>query len=265
MKFAFMSFSTPGMTLGEMLGTAERYGYHGIEPRLDADHRHGIEVKRDSADRELIRETIRRSSVALACLATSCCFADPKSVARNVADTHTRIDLAGDVGAPCLRVFGGNYPDELSRDQAIDGVAAALSGLADHAAERDVTLCLETHDAWCDPRHVAAIMERAGHRHVAVNWDIMHPVRTGLATIDEAFCVLRPWVRHVHVHDGIFPEGAITMVPIGDGVIDHKRALELLAGYESFDGFVSGEWINYKAPEEHLPQELHTMQRMLKF
>jgi sugar phosphate isomerase/epimerase len=255
MRFAFMSFSTPEMNLQQMLSLAEELGYDGIEPRLDADHKHGVEVECSAEERESIRERVAESEVSLACLATSCRFADPQERDRMLEDAHERIDLAGDVGAPCIRVFGGRYPESLSREETIDGLAEALGALADHADGRGVTVALETHDAWCDPAHVAEVLRRVDHPAVGANWDIMHPVRTGLATIEESFEALAPWIRHLHVHDGLFGEAGMELVPIGEGQVDHGRALALLGG-TGFDGFVSGEWINWEPAEVHLPREL---------
>jgi sugar phosphate isomerase/epimerase len=48
------------------------------------------------------------------------------------------------------------------------------------------------------------------------------------------------------------------MVPVGEGDIDHKTAVELLERM-GYDGYMSGEWINWQPYEEHLPRELATM------
>lgn len=254
MKYAFMSFSTPGMTLEEILDTAKQYGYDGIEPRLDASHKHGVEVAAGDADRVRIREQAEASGIALACLATSLQYADPAKTDTMLAQTHERIDLAGDVGAPCLRVFGGLIPEGLSREQVIESVADALGQAADHAGERGVTLCFETHDDWCAPVHVAAVLQRVDHPSVMANWDIMHPIRKGGATMDEAFETLKPWIRHLHVHDGGRAD-PLVMAPIGQGEIDHRRALERLSEM-GYTGFISGEWIDWEAYDVHLPREL---------
>ena len=260
MKYSFMSFSTPDLSLAEMLGRAKEYGYDGIEPRLDAGHAHGVEVAASAADRAAARRAAADAGVALACLATSIRYADPTKQDAMVADTHERIDLAGDVRAPAIRVFGGALPDGLSREAATDTLVESLGAVADHAAERGVVVCLETHDDWCDPAHVAAVCRRVDHPAVAANWDIMHPVRTGKATIDESFEQLRPWIRHLHVHDGVEPDGKLKMVPIGTGDIDHRRAIERLRSV-GYDGFLSGEWIDWEPYDEHLPRELGTLKQ----
>lgn len=260
MKYAFMSFSTPDLPLDETLALAARLGYDGFEPRVGCAHRHGIEYAMPDAARRDARALATRYGIAYACIATSCRFADPALSAQQRADLETAIVLAGDLGAPCVRVFGGQLPAGLARDDATAGVAAALGAAADLAARHGVTVCMETHDDWCDPAQVAAVMRAVNHPAIAVNWDIMHPVRMGFADIDESFMQLRPWIRHLHVHDGSGVE-ELVLQPIGQGVVNHFRALQLLQT-DGYAGFISGEWINWEPAETHLPRELAILKDM---
>ena len=256
MKYSFMTFSTPQLSFVENLAIARQYGYDGLEPRLDAGQSHGVEVTATAEQRVGVRDAAADAGVAIACLATSLRYADPAATDEMIAQTHERIDLAGDVGAPALRVFGGALAEGLSREAAIKLLVKSLRAVADHAAERGVTLCLETHDDWCDPAHVAAVVSGVGHPAIAVNWDIMHPVRTGFATIEDSFHTLRPWIHHLHVHDGVGED--LKLVPIGEGAIDHRTAIELLKTAD-YQGYISGEWIGWEPYDIHLPRELATM------
>jgi len=255
MKYAFMTFSCTTLSLAECLDLVKQTGYDGLEPRIQASHAHGIEFDTTPAQRDAIRKQFDDADVPACCIATSCRYADPATVDEHIADTNKAIDLAGDIGSPRLRVFGGKIGEGVSRDDAINNVAEAFKSVADHAASRDVTLCIETHDDWCDPDHVAAIMTKVNHSAIAVNWDIMHPVRAAGKTMDEAYETLRPWIRHVHVHDGKEVDGKNTLMPIGQGIIDHGVALKRLAEL-GYDGYISGEWINWEPYETHLPREL---------
>jgi sugar phosphate isomerase/epimerase len=253
-----MTFSTPELGLEETLSVAQRFGYDGVELRLDADHKHGVEVETGATEREEMRRKIEDGDVPVCCLATSCRFADPANAAEQVDDALDRIQLAGDMGVSRIRVFGGSFPEEVSRDRAIETVVESLKSMADNARSNGVTVCMETHDAWCDPFHVAAVMEAVDHPNIGVNWDIMHPVRTGHATVEESFETLKRWIAHIHFHDGADIDGKLTMMPIGTGIIDHRIAVGLLkeCGY---DGYLSGEWINWESWEVHLPREIATM------
>jgi len=257
MKYAFMSFSCPELSLVDMLTLAKQLGYDGVEPRVAAKHAHGIETDASAAVRKDARELAGEIGIPFCCIATSCRYADPATTREHIDETLRSIDLASDVGAPAIRVFGGSVPAAVSRDEAIDIVVGALRSVAEHAADRGVTVCMETHDDWCDPGHVACVMKQVAHPAVAVNWDIMHPIRRGNSTMDDAFAALRDWVRHVHFHDGT-TQDKLTLVPVGTGDIDHCRAVELLAG-AGYDGFLSGEWIGWEPYAEHLPRELATM------
>ena len=254
MKYAFMSFSCTEATLAEMLALARAFGYDGVEPRAQAGHGHGVEFEADAAARGTIRRQAEDAGIAICCVATSCKFADPATAAANAEDMKKAIDLAGDIGAPCIRVFGGKLGEGLSREAATDLVAKSLAGAAEQAAGRGVTVCMETHDEWTNPDHVAAVMRQVDHASVAVNWDIMHPVRFSGWTMADAFSVVRPHIRHVHFHDGT----ADGLVPIGEGDIDHRAAVALLSALP-YEGYLSGEWISWQPAEEHLPHELATM------
>ncbi|MEK6794270.1 MAG: sugar phosphate isomerase/epimerase family protein [Spirochaetota bacterium] len=254
MQFSFMTFSTPELALAEVLATAQRFGYDSVELRLDSGHTHGIEVTLSGDDRKRVREAVARSGKAISCLATSCVFADPAKREAMTADALLRITLAGDIGAPTMRVFGGVFPDTISREEAIAGVVSSLRRLADAAAKHNVIVCMETHDAWCDPAHVAEVLTRVDHPNIAANWDILHPIRMGLATIGSSFEALKPWIRHMHIHD--WKNDALA--PIGTGIVDHEKALALVRGI-GYTGAASGEWINWEPYETHLPREIATL------
>ncbi|MCX7012879.1 MAG: sugar phosphate isomerase/epimerase [Candidatus Sumerlaeota bacterium] len=258
MKYSFMSFSTPALSLDETLSLARRLGYDGIEPRAESGHAHGVELETSAERRAEFRRRAEDSGIALSCVATSCKFANPAATQQTVDQCRRYVDLAADIGAPRVRVFGGKIPEGLSREKAIDTLVEGLGAVATHARDRGVVVCLETHDDWCDTKPVAAALARLDGAAIAANWDIMHPVRTAGCTMDAAFDALRSRIGHVHIHDGKI--GRLGPVPIGEGDIDHRRALELLQSI-SYDGFLSGEWIKWEPYETHLPRELATMKR----
>lgn len=263
MNYSFMSFSCPDMDLKQLLQTARRYGYAGIEPRLGSGHQHGIEL--DASDAFLLeaRDMANDNNVSLCCLATSCTFADPDQAQLNVDVARRTIEVAAKIHAPAIRVFGGRIPDHVSRETSLAYVVDALGQLADDAAQHQVTICLETHDSWCDPVHVAAIMRQVNHPFVAVNWDIMHPVLTAGATVETAYALLQPWIRHVHVHDGQYTDNILVFKPIGEGLVDHEMAIRLLQD-DGYTGFISGEWINWEPCDSHLPREIKKLQAFEK-
>ncbi len=252
-----MTFSAPNATLDEVFAIAREYGYKGIELRLDSKHAHGVETRLTADERRAVAKTFAASDVTVCALACSCRFADAAANAEQISTAKDVVDLAADIGVPIVRVFGGKIPDGVTRDAAADAIVTALSEIGRHIGERDVTVCLETHDDWRDPHAVADVIRRVGHDRIAINWDVMHPVRAGFS-LDDAFETMKPWIKYVHIHDTT--SGDELFAPIGAGIVDHKRVLELLHGLP-YDGFLSGEWINWGEYPEYLGREIGVMKR----
>ncbi len=258
MKYAFMTFSCPTYDLDGTLALARQFGYQGIESRIGSGHQHGIEVTATLETRRMIRKKAEDAGIAICCLATSCKYADPTVYSQMVEQARMAIDLAADVGSSRIRVFGGQIPSGITRPQAGDLLVGALSDLAEYASPRGVYVCLETHDDWSNPEYVTSVMQRVNHPAVGVNWDLLHPVRRAHCAIEQAFTVLKPWIRHVHFHDGAAREDILEFRSIGQGDIDHRQAVRLLRSMR-YEGYLSGEWINWEPAEIHLPRELKTL------
>lgn len=259
LRYAFMSFSTPDLPLEAILRRAADLGYDGVEPRLG--HAHGIASDATPAQRQTIRKKFADSGIALCCIASQGNLTDPQT-RRQTIELHRRvIELAGDLSCPRIRIFGGQLPADMSRQQAVEEVAVALREPAAEAHAAGTMLCLETHDDWCDPEDVAALMERVDHPGLAVNWDMMHPTRAAGVAVEEGFNRLRPWIRHVHIHDGLLSE-PLTFRPCGEGELDIRTAIQCLVESD-YSGFVSGEWIDAEGII-HLEQELERMKALEK-
>ncbi|MBO4884642.1 MAG: sugar phosphate isomerase/epimerase [Clostridia bacterium] len=258
MKYAFMSFSCPELTLPEALELVRTSGYSGFEPRIDAGHKHGIETAMTKAARAEAKRMAADSGVTLCCLASSVQLASRAKLADALDGARRAIELCADIGIPRVRVFGGAIDEGMTRGAAIGQVAEALDTLSGEIGDDNISLCMETHDSWCEPAHVAAVMRLTRGRHVGVNWDVMHPCLAAHADISETFGLLRPYIRHVHIHGGTYV-GGLKFLPIGSGVIDHRQALAELMSMD-YDGYLSGEWIGWDRPN-YLAEELSTMRR----
>jgi sugar phosphate isomerase/epimerase len=89
----------------------------------------------------------------------------------------------------------------------------------------------------------------------------MHTIRVAHTSVDEAFSTLQPWIKHVHVHDGADRADKLVFLPIGAGEYDNHRVLELLQS-TNYDGYLSGEWINWEPGEVHLPREIQSLRAL---
>jgi len=261
MKYAFMTFSKPEQTLEDLLATAKRYGYDGVELRIDSNHKHGLELSSTAEQRAAAKQKVLDAGISICCIATGCKFADPAAAPGSVEQARAAIDLAANVGAGVIRVFGGKIPEGVTRQQAMDTVVASLQSLGDPAAMRGVAVTIETHDDWCDPHQVATILQRVNHPNIGANWDYQHTTRVAKVSVDEAFAALRFHIKHVHFHDGTLDADKLVFLPIGQGDYDNRRVIELLL-QANYDGFLSGEWINWEPYDQHLPREIAAMRAL---
>ncbi|HUT73853.1 MAG TPA: sugar phosphate isomerase/epimerase family protein [Armatimonadota bacterium] len=259
MKLSFMTFACPQWTLAQIIRGAKDHACDGFEPRVTADHAHGIELSASPEERRRAGQMVRDAGLAVSCVATSCRFAATDRAQRtdNVESLRRHLELARDVGATRLRVFGGARPEGLNLESAIAIVAQDLLAAADFAAQCGVIMCLETHDDFSRGSSVGRVLRAADHDHIRANWDVMHPYRAG-EDLAETLRWLDRKIAHVHFHDSA--DDGKALVP-GDGwlpIAEYVRALARL----HFDGYVSAEiWNDAGSPETILRRYAEQMRR----
>ena len=61
-----------------------------------------------------------------------------------------------------MRTFGGGPSEGQTMQEVIDLVAGSLAEAAPDAERHGVTICLETHDAFCRGQEVAGVLRPGG-------------------------------------------------------------------------------------------------------
>ncbi len=266
MQLSFMTWVCPDWDLSEILTGAIRYGYEAVEPRAETGkQKHGVEIESTKKQRAQIKAAFEDTGIIMSCIATSrrYALADAKERQESIDITKRFVELAADLGCHHLRVFGGGTPEGMDFADAKKYVAESLRAAAQAAEGTEVFLCIETHDAYCLANDLMDVVKAAGHPHVQVCWDIMHPVTHGM-TMSEAFEHVKKHVRHCHIHDGkIGEDGKVELCFTGEGNIPHDEAVKLLTAID-FEGALSGEWIGWRPPEEILPQNADVLRRYME-
>lgn len=253
MKLAFMTSLAPDLNLDQTIEAMHRYGYSGLEPRIGWANGCGFSTALSLRQRDELRNRFAKEQLAICCIATGCRFAaaNPEELEGHIKDAIAAIDLASDLGAPCIRAFGGEHGGS-EWTPVVYRTADAFRRVMDHAAEKGVTVTFETHDVWCSTSLVRAVIERVNHPNLRVLWDVMHPQRV-FERPEESMATIGKYTKHVHVHDGDFlpPNQKLTITPLGEGIFDHATPLRLLAAI-GYDGYVSVEVI-HSPGSEHDP------------
>lgn len=267
-RLAFLSSTCPEWTFEQMVDAAVKYGYEGVDLRVEWGHGHGLELESTADQRRDARAYAAAQGIQISCIAVGARFARATAEERHEAIQQVRryAELANDVGAPFLRVFGGNLPPGHTMADLRPATAEALGRAAEAAAELGVTPCLETHDQHNDPADVEWIVEHAGSGNVGVVWHPSHHLRLGVS-VEDAYARLRPWVRHLHLQDwpkgGLAPGARPEFLPLGEGDGHLARVFELLER-DGFEGYAANEWIIKRNaeldPDEYLPAASRQLQ-----
>lgn len=241
MKLGVSTLGCPDWTLQEILMRVPSYGYEGVElrglgPDLDLTQSPAFAT---AAAVSRTRRAFADAGLAICGLDTSCAFADadPALRAKNLEEGRRALDLAVALEAPTIRVFGGNIHAESERPEAVKRLASALVELGDYAAQiGEVSVVLETHDAFSTGAQAAEVFQQVTHPRVGILWDLHHPFRQGESPT-ETFAAIGPYVRQAHVKDSTPSSGYCLL---GEGDIPIREMLGLLHG--GYDGWINLEW-----------------------
>ncbi|MCL5946938.1 MAG: sugar phosphate isomerase/epimerase, partial [Chloroflexi bacterium] len=265
------TLACPAWSVDQVVDAAVHFGYDGIEWRLLDGN-----VIDPVADRGQVEHAVRACrgrGIAVCALDTSCRFNLRASSDREaqVAILLRWIELAQAVDVPLLRVFGGaNQPGDGSApsDGEVNSwVVAALRAAAPAAERAQVTVAIETHDAFSSARRTAAVLREVASPYVGALWDSHHPYRVG-ETPEEVVDALGSRLVHVHVKDARrrTPGSADwQLVMLGEGEVPVREQLESLAR-RRYSGWVCVEWEKkwhpeLADPEIALPQHLAWLKR----
>lgn len=263
MKLGFMTWACPDWTLDEILAKGKRYGYDCVEPRVEAKHKHGLELDTSPEMLERGAERLRSGGMEIPCIATSCTFVHEKPAERerNVRTLARYVEMAAIMRVRYLRVFGGAIPQGVAVQDAVKMVVDSLQEVAPKAQKSGVRILLETHDDFRFSDRAKAVIEQVRSPAVRILWDYAHPFNAGEA-IEQTARNIIAYTLHIHVHEFTCVDGKWVFLPLGSGHIPHAEVVRLLH-HSAFTGCLSVEWIGENKPDEVLPQHAAKLREYL--
>ena len=196
-------------------------GVEGIEFRTSAGHKHGVEVETSARERQTIKSKLQSAGLEPVSIATGCRFheQDAAKLRENIDGTQQALELAADLGAPRVRVFGNNTIEGENPDDTAIRAGQALRELGPIAERLGVDVLLEMHgdfnEWWLNKRAVTF----ANHRKVAsiYNCDKRDLVDGSIAAV---FHEMKALIRHIHCHDlteNLYPYPELFALLVRDG------------------------------------------------
>ena len=202
MKLSWMTYGVlKDLSRQDLLQTLGDHGVEGVEFRTDLGHGHGVEASLDDAGRGQVILDCRAAGIEIISVATGNRYHDEDAtdLRDQIDQTKVRMDLAADLGAPRVRVFGNNFPKDVPREKTIAQVADALQELCAYGVERVVRPCLELHGEF-DWRSCRSVAEKVDHENFGLIWNsVAEDVVDG--SVEQALDTVWPWLDHVHMHD----------------------------------------------------------------
>ncbi len=263
----FSTLGTPDWDLPRAAAQAVADGYAGLEIRiLDGQV---ISPHLAAERRAAIRRLLRRHGLVIAGIGASTRFsaADADERAAQVADLQAYLALANDLDAPIVRTFGGGVSAGQTMQEVIDLVANSLAEVMPAAERHSVTVCLETHDAFCRGEEVAGVLRQVNSPYLKAIWDVHHPYRMG-ESIEDTWTFIGDRLAHVHVKDAQRKEdGSWRLVLLGKGEVPCREIIHLLAS-KGYDGYLCAEWEKkwhpeIEEPEIALPQHARVLRQWM--
>jgi sugar phosphate isomerase/epimerase len=259
LPLAFSTLGCPAWEWPKILDFAQQHGFSAIELR-------GLQGNLDLPSAPLFahdrisqtKSEISAHKLRIACISSSAnlYYEEADKRAKELGDARHFIDLAGALGAPYVRVFGGKSESDKSPapGEAVKArVGSALRELGAYAGPRHVTVIIESHDHFTSSATLKDVMEAANSEHVGVLWDAHHTFAT--SNEDPAYTVkqLGKWIRHTHLKDSTGTGEDRKYVLTGRGNVPIERQIEALQSI-GYKGFFCFEWEKVWHPDLDDPE-----------
>ena len=201
------------------------------------------------------KQQLAAHGLAVSCLGASTNMhdMDPAKHAAQLGEARAFIDLAQQLHAPFVRVFGNEYVKDVPRDQMLAHIAGALRELGEYARPKGVTVLIESHGDFTDSPALLELLQRADSPGVALLWDGHHTYVSGKEQPEVTVAKLGRYIRHTHLKDSVPAGNDRRYVLTGTGDVPVKRQIAALVkiGYR---GFYSFEWEKRWHPEIEEPE-----------
>lgn len=255
-----LSFSTlgcPDWSFEKIVAFAAANNYEGIEVR-------GIQRELDLtkaapfSSEQNIKASLKLmqdSNLKFVDLGSSAAlhFAQGEERQKNLDEAKRFIDLAQQLSCPYIRVFPNDFPDDQTHEQTIKLITDGLKYLGDYAADKNVTVLLETHGKVVYTADVLNIMEQTNHPHAGLVWDAYNMWSVTNESPASVYAALKKFIKHTHIKDAKLINDKEQYVLLGTGNSAIFEAIDILAK-NNYSGYYSFEWEKLWHPEIDAPE-----------
>ncbi|MBU0478584.1 sugar phosphate isomerase/epimerase [bacterium] len=179
------------------------------------------------------------------------------------------LDVAGDVGAPVSRIFGGSISDRSNTEElkkALDKVIKGIELVLPSAEKNNVILALENHGGLpCTGEEQVEVIKKMNSPFLKATIDVGNYMQCG-QTGDEGTKIAAPYCKYVHFKDfkkDPTHKRGLRPTVIGKGDVDHAKCLQHIKN-AGFDGFVALEYEGEEDETTGVPASVKFMKSVMK-
>ena len=242
MKIAFSTLACPDSEWSDICSMAKDIGFDGIEVRgVGADL---LAMRAKPFREQEIPNTMKALNamrLTIPCFSSNCCLKFADRIEENKKEIMEYIYLAEKTNTPYIRVLAdldifpsGEVDDEL--------IISQMRELAPIAAEKGVTLLIETNGVYADTARLRNVLQRITSDSVAALWDTHHPYRVYNEAPETTVQNLGAYIKHVHVKDSVMRDGRPVYKLMGEGDIPFAEMMQGLRSI-NYEGYISLEWV----------------------
>jgi sugar phosphate isomerase/epimerase len=178
-------------------------------------------------------------------------FCNPPGAQRekDIEQIKQWVDYSAALGAPCIRVFGGNVPKGVSLEEAQKWTIESIEECCDYSGKRGVSLAMENHGGiTASPKEMLPIVQAVKSEWFGVNLD------TGNFRTDDPYAdlaTMAPYSITTHIK-----------TQVGGRPADYKRIVAIMrdSGYR---GYLSLEYEDREDPRTGVPKTINSLRESI--
>jgi sugar phosphate isomerase/epimerase len=251
--FAFSTLGCPSASWKTAAALARSRAVQGIELRsLNGSIDLALQLARSFPTPQSMKNEVDQRGPGVVALDTSLRLSDTVFTKQPWRELEDLAPWADALSIKYLRVFDGGLIGSGRRPEVRANLRQALNAWASlrqsHGFSWDIMI--ETHWALADPESCLLLgneIEAEGGKF-NVLWDSCHTWNYSGAGLQETWDMLKPFVRHIHIKDGLRCGESFRYTLPGEGQVPILSLLAILERDE-FSGVVSFEWERMWNPE----------------
>lgn len=207
MKISFATLGCPAWDLDTICSRAVEYGYDGVDFRGYLD---SIDITLLPEFTTGVASTIKKfndAGLAVSGISSSITLCAPELFDRNLEEARRTIDVARNLNAKNVRVFGGGDLELHSRQELVKIAQGCMSAILELDGSAGISWLFETHDHWIHSSDCKLLLESIASPFFGALWDMGHTPRVADESPEETYAAIGRWIGYTHIKDAVYDPG----------------------------------------------------------